>query len=121
MRVACCSTVVVSAMMFILGGSVIGVVVGRLPDSAIAPYLGVMSCCDATDHFTTQNFITEVSSSVSIAFGTLNGSCAVWGVIYAAGRDAHSILFLFYFLPSCRFPNEKSLFLISQLYVSKHF
>lgn len=95
MRVACCSTVVVRAVMFILGGSVIGVVVGRLPDSAIAPYLGEMSCYDATDHFTAQNFITEVSSPVSVAFGTLNGSCAVWGLIYTAGRDAHSILFYF--------------------------
>ena len=41
--VACCSTVGATAMMFILGGSETGVVVGRLSDFAIAPYLGEMS------------------------------------------------------------------------------
>lgn len=43
LRVACCSTVGATAMMFILGGSETGVVVGRLSDFAIAPYLGEMS------------------------------------------------------------------------------
>lgn len=43
LRIVCWSTVAVRVMMFILGGSVIGVVVGRLPNFTIAPYLGEMS------------------------------------------------------------------------------